>query len=157
MQNIVDAFAIRAESVPFWWREGLAHWYARGVDPRLVEVADPNAEETSGTWDWAAKASARARQGLLPGQDDLLTWHDERACGFADHVALWAFVDYLLAQGDASFQRFALQVRQRPLRTRYCPATLALAWHDEAFRVAYGADRQALDARWRKSLQQARR
>jgi hypothetical protein len=70
---------------------------------------------------------------------------------------MWSFVDYLLAQGDEAFQRFALRVRERPLRSRFCPPSLALAWHDEAFQSAFGGNRESLAARWRKSVLASRR
>lgn len=152
-QNLVDAFCGQ-DSVPFWLAEGLAHWYARRIDPRLVDVTNvPKDELYQFTeWDWPRKVSARLQQGLVPDQADLLTWYDGRLLDLSQHAVLWSLTEFLMAQEAGRVADFLRSLRLQPLPSKYLLREKVLAWHQATFQSAFGWDLLGLDARWRKHV-----
>jgi hypothetical protein len=155
--NLIDGFVASDVTMPFWWREGVAHWYLRRIDPRLADLTDFDLGAEIDPEQWPARVLARVRRDLLPPTSDLLHWWDGRQRSEADHALLWSLADFLMQQGDPGFARFLLEVRERPMRSRYMPQSLVLEWHEQALRVAYGAGVEVLFSRWRKYVTKAYR
>lgn len=153
VQNLLEAF-VGVGRCPFWLQEGLAHWYTRRIDPRLVEFTNLPMEQAHRftNWEWEARLRARARQDLLPALADMLTWYDGRNRGLIDHAAIWSLVDWMMAQEPTAVATCLQSCRREPLTTRYLSRSQVLEWHTLRLDAAFGCDLPQLDERWRKHI-----
>src|SRR5262245_47247154 len=134
---------------PQWWRNGLARWFARGVDPRILLYATPGGaslrpEEDS---EWPAKVRGRVDNGAFPPTTEMLEWGDGSGWSFADHMIAWSRVDYLLNHGDGAARRFLLAVHEPVPRTPDRDERIA-EQRRGALEAATGLSPQAFDEAW---------
>jgi hypothetical protein len=99
---------------PHWWRHGLARWFAREVDPRILLYATPakaavRPEEDS---EWPVRVRARVEKAAFPATAAMLDWKEYSGWSFADHMIAWSRVDYLLNRGDGAARRFFLAIHE---------------------------------------------
>ena len=148
-KNLVDGYQFFAFLPPIWWKEGLAHWYGRRVDPRfdnftgLSGLPNPNRE-----WDWAPKVRGRVKFGHFIEADKVMRLQDYTQLTFADHMALWSRVDFLMSQGDARVALFMERLKARPEATAVLSAEDVQRQQEAALREAYGYDAAAFDEAW---------
>jgi hypothetical protein len=136
---------------PQWWRHGLARWFAREVDPRILLYATPpraalRPEEDS---EWPEKVRARVENGAFPTTAEMLDWRDYSGWSFADHMIAWSRVDYLLSRGDGAARRFFMAVHEPVPWIDGRDAEIAAQLHG-ALESATGLSPEAIDEAWCK-------
>ena len=149
--NLVDGYKYYTVDAPVWWKEGLAHWFARRVDERwnnFSAVAE-EAGETRATWNWPPKVRGRVKNEYFPPAEELMAWnsYDERR--FSDHMMMWSRVDYLMSTGDAGFATFMKMIKGAYPGVSGIPDHAAVvARQAEALQQAWGLDYAAFDREW---------
>src|SRR5262245_6260281 len=128
--------------LPSWWENGVALWFAREREPRLLLYARPSSEilpdeELS---DWEALARGRVEAGACLGWKEMLGRASWVGQPFGDNVILGSRIDYFLRRpGGAAPLVTALHA---PGRTSADDVAAALA-------SATGLDLDALDEAWK--------
>lgn len=134
---------------PHWWRHGLARWFAREVDERVLLYATPAGAEVRPEEDsaWPAKVRARVENGAFPATAEMLDWGDYSGWSFADHMIAWSRVDYLLNRGDGAARRFFLAIHEPVPWTSEREERIAAQRHG-ALEAATGLSSGAFDEAW---------
>ena len=145
--------------LPPWLSLGLAHWHARRISPRFsaYEREIGGERETRDFWKWDERAAGLARSGALESLAGLMARRDEQAFGMEQHIASWAFVDWLLRTRRPAFRTLlhewktpfhaGMRVPQENDRRERAAA---------AWRTAFGADIGVVEAAWLTELRRGR-
>jgi hypothetical protein len=148
-KNLANGFRYYAHVVPFYWSEGLAHWFSRRFDPRyhFFTGTDPSRIRTRDEWNWEPSVRARVKNEVFPPTAQMLAWEDPNALEWADHVILWSRVDYLMAREDGAGSKLMRYLKDplppgRPTEDAVHERSL------QAFQEATGQDPAAFDAAW---------
>jgi len=126
-------------ALPSWWQNGVALWFAREREPRVLLYAKPQVEglPTEELADWEPLVRGRVEVGAVLGWGEMLA---RRSCfgqPFGDSIVLWSRIDYFMRrQGAAPPLVSALHDPGRRLDSR------------EALAQATGTSLDALDAAW---------
>ncbi len=115
-QNLLNAHGGFTHNAPLWLRVGTARWFIRRIDPRWMVYATGPDElgRTEDDAEWAPKVRARVKNDYYPGFAEMLTWDDDRALTFAQHMMLWSRIDWMLAEESEALGRF-LQEAMKPI------------------------------------------
>lgn len=151
-RNIIGGIKHYGFNPPFWWHEGLAHWYARRVNPdsnNFSKVNDGDVDLRDET-NWEPKIRARVKHKYFPTAEQLITREDWTGVTFTETMMMWSRVDYLMSLGDAGFSTFMLGVSGR-INDEINPshATMVNAQSkllDKAWRLSY----TSFDEKWAK-------
>ncbi|MBT3339774.1 MAG: hypothetical protein HOM34_01660 [Planctomycetes bacterium] len=114
-RNLIAGIKHFAFNPPFWWHEGLAHWYARRVNPDSNNFSKVNngdvdlRDETN----WEPKVRARVKHKYFPTAEELINREDWTGITFSETMMMWSRVDYLMSLGDEGFSTFMLGVSSR--------------------------------------------
>ncbi len=141
--NLVSGFRYYGHEPPFWWAEGLAHWFSRRIDARWNVYADPRARDDD-AWKWRPKIRARVKNEFFPSWDEMLDWKNLEDSGSAGHLILWSRADFLMQRAVEQRRAFLMGIndpfdgtpeefKQRQLRL---------------FLDAFGASSDDLEADW---------
>lgn len=146
------AAGVRGASVPlpFAVGEGLAHWFAREIDPRYRFFAglDPSQLHIDEEWNWAPRVRDRVEHRVFPSMEDMLAWTEASPLEWADHLMLWSRIDYLFAREDGAAGRF-LRALKAPFPAEGAPSAEALAARTrESLAAATDTDLAGFDAAW---------
>jgi hypothetical protein len=152
VQILLDGYKGYHHVLPRWWREGLAHWYVRRIEPRFgcfSQLREPMAEAVE-QWDWEPKVRARVGFGVYPRAEELLTWSAASPLSLADNAMMWSRVDYLMSLEGDGFARFMSRLSDPiPAPAGQVPGPEAVAARQsEALRLAWDLDAESFDARW---------
>lgn len=149
---LVSAYVGVPDVVPWWFENGIGHWYARLAHERSVDIGDLAEDEFAldETWEWESRIGQRVRKELVPPWRTVLTWTDGSACRPMDHAMHWSMVDFLFVQGEVETIRWFRHLRAQPPRTRLAPPALIERWHEAALQAALGCGLTAAEGRWRK-------
>jgi hypothetical protein len=153
VHNLIDGYEHYWYRLPAWWCEGLAHWHARRAYDGYGSFSGMSAEDASRVhdWNWPPKVRARVRHGAFTKGAELLQWMDPAKLSFADHMASWSRVDFLLSRGDESFAKYMRMIKGRIPMTGAVPTEAEiLAQQQQALQQCYGFDAAGLDAAWAK-------
>jgi hypothetical protein len=103
-QNLAMGFRGYRVPLAFAVTEGLAHWFARQVDPRyhIFSGLDRTKVRVKDEWNWAPSVRARVEHKVFPAMADVLAWTDAEALEWSDHLMLWSRMDFLLARTDGA-------------------------------------------------------
>ena len=99
-KNFVNAAFGYDTDTPFFWREGVAHWFVRQVHkdyPFFTATTDKLARVRVDE-EWEPKVRARVGHEAYPPSADMIRWDDPDALELADHLILWSRIDYLMSQ-----------------------------------------------------------
>jgi hypothetical protein len=153
--NFVAAFKGYTYQAPVWFEEGLAHWYERKVDARCNTFSVlPDSEVTlTKEWDWKPKVRSRVGFDNYTKADAMMAWKGFEEMKFADHLAVWSRVDWLMSQGDDRFAIFMDEVKGRsgaagPVPT---PEEVHKLARNGLMR-AWGLDAKTFDEQWKKHV-----
>jgi hypothetical protein len=149
---LVDAFKYCWHETPYWLQEGLAHWQRRHVDDRFDHFSflPTGLPEKNRHIDWAASVRARVVLGNFTPLRDMLPWLDDRQIEFAEHLAIWSRIDFLLRKHQAAFGRFMRAVKGPETRGhQYSPTPeVVVARQIEALRQMFGWTPEEFDRAW---------
>lgn len=152
VHNLVDGYKFYGHELPVWVTEGLAHWYARRVDPEsnnFTKVVEEQKDLRS-SWDWAPRVRARVRHRYYPSFAEMLAWRDFQALTFANHMILWSRVDFLMARDPAGFGRFLGRMKDPIVDSGLPSWDQVLARQEEALQAGWGAGPEELEEDWRR-------
>jgi hypothetical protein len=135
--------------LPSWWQNGVALWFARDREPRILCFSRPEGEtlppdEFS---DWEPLVRARVEAGACLGWNEMLarpSWIDQR---FGENVVLWSRIDWLLRREAAAL----------PLVNALHEASPSMPDSVAALKRATGLELEALDRAWRDWVKQTYR
>lgn len=97
VELFLDAYRENYDAMPAWLRFGLAHSFARRVDPRWV----PGAGEVDGThkedyWRWDRRVLNLVQNDYFAPMSEMLGWRERSELNVRDHMIAWSKVEYLL-------------------------------------------------------------
>jgi hypothetical protein len=153
---LVDAWKYPWHDTPFWLQEGLAHWFRRRIRPdHEVFTCQPTqvpAGAARGDWERLARSLANAG-GVTPLHRTML-WLEDRSVAYADHVAMWSRVDFLLTRHPRAFAVLLRQVKGPETRGEsFTPTPQRLVERQvDALAEVLGSTPDQLDAAWREHL-----
>ena len=139
-QNLLMALNGFPHTLPAWWQNGVALWFAREREPRVLLFARPAGEfmPPQELADWEVLVRGRVEAEALLGWREMLARPSWLNQAFGENVVLWSRVDYLLRhEGVAPLLASALH---DPSPTP--PDSVA------ALGRATGLDLAALDSAW---------
>ena len=101
-KNFVNSAFGYDTGTPFFWREGVAHWFTREVntDYPFFTANSNKLARVRLDEDWPPKIRARVGHGVFAPSLDMIQWDDPDALEVADHMILWSRIDYVMAQGS---------------------------------------------------------
>jgi hypothetical protein len=125
--------------LPSWWQHGVALWFARDREPRVLLFSRPDGETMppEELADWEPLVRGRVEAGACMGWSEMLARPSWLNQPFGENVVLWSRVDYFLRRGSAAPP--LTSAIHAPGRT---PDSVA------ALRRATGLDLAALDGAW---------
>jgi len=139
-QNLLMALNGFPHTLPAWWQNGVALWFAREREPRVLLFARPEGETLppEELADWEPLVRGRVAAGACLAWGEMLARPSWLNQAFGENVVLWSRVDYLLRhEGVAPLLASALH---DPSPTP--PDSVA------ALGRATGLDLAALDSAW---------
>lgn len=145
--------------LPPWLSLGLAHWHARRISPRFsaYECKIGGAVEARDFWKWDERAAGLARTGALESLATLTARRDEQAFGMDQHIACWAFVDWLLRTRKPAWRTLVHEWKAPFHDGRRVPQANDLRERGAAaWRTAFGAEVAAVEAAWLADLRRGR-
>ncbi len=137
-QNLASAVKGFRFPVPAWWQAGLALWFARRAEPRVLLYVRPAGESlpSEELADWEPLVRARVEGSLYPDWETMLAASDWAQQPFGDHIVLWSRIDFLLQRDEQTIRNLVEHLHGRR-NAGSKPLT-----------VATGLDLVALDAEW---------
>ena len=152
VHGLIDGFRYYTHNAPHWFRQGLAHWYLRRVNPKHNVYgeykrfdADPKM-----LWNWAPRVRARARYDHFPRAAEMLTWRWEDEKTLVDSMMVWSRVDYLMSLGDEPFAKFLTLMKGPIPMVGLMPTKQEILTRQTfALEQAWGLDAQSFDERWK--------
>ena len=151
-QNLLDAFRASNAVAPEWLRYGLAHVYARKVDPRWNQwkaggEGDPDDKRI---WDWQPRVRGLVENEACSTWEQMLAWAKYDDISPREHMIAWSRVDWLSSR-PVDERRAALLALTNPV-TGFGEERAKLARPQQLIDLtkALGQDPAALDKSWRK-------
>jgi hypothetical protein len=97
-QNLLTAIGGFRRLPPPWWLHGLALWFARAAEPRVLLYSRPPGETLppEELEDWEPLVRGRVEHAATLAWTDMLAREMWRGQAFGDNVVLWSRIDYLL-------------------------------------------------------------
>jgi hypothetical protein len=125
-----------------WWQSGVALWFAREREPRILLFARPSGEAMppEELADWEALARGRVEAGAYLGWKEMLARASWLEQPFGDNVVLWSRIDYLLRREGGATP--LVNMLHAPGRTSLDGAGMLAR--------ATGLDLGALDEAWKE-------
>jgi hypothetical protein len=159
--NLIDAYKGYSYLTQAWWKEGLAHRFRRAVSERhndYSRIVDRGRRAYT-TFDWDVKLRQRAEHGLVRPLGAILDQTDCEGFDLIDHAACWSRVCWMIEEHPPeAFATFLDRVQGFvDAQGNPPPAEAQAARQLEALQEAFGADPDALEARWSTWLRKARR
>jgi hypothetical protein len=102
VSNFVDAHRSNGFQTPAWWRYGLAHWYARRIDPRFLTAIGQKPGDAQGEedWIWEPRVHKLVSNGFFPKSEEMITWRRYEELDSFAHLVVWSRVDFLFALAE---------------------------------------------------------
>jgi hypothetical protein len=149
--NLMGGYKFYSHDLPLWWTEGLAHAWARRIDPRYSTPSEIRiyAQDPEMAWDWEPRVRARVDFDEFPRAAELLRIVEWQKMDFVDHMMAWSRVEFLLGLGDEKFALFLDRVKGPLEPSGRIPTTEEiLARQEAALEEAWGFDLEGFDAAW---------
>ena len=151
VHNLLDGYRHYNHDLPVWFKEGLAQWHVRRIDPRFTSWS--TASEWGADWrpvaDWAPVVRGLVETGSVPPARTTMRWLDYGPAKFADRVVFWSRVDWLMTMGDAKLRVFLDTLKEPFDRTARLPDPAEVAARqDLALHKAWGLDLDSFDHYW---------
>lgn len=139
-QNLLFGINGFPHVLPSWWTTGVATWFARAAEPRILIFSRPGGEmlPPDELADWEPLVRGRVAVGAYLGWREMLDRPDWLGQPFGDNVVLWSRIDFLL-RGGASAPEL--------VRALHAPEP-TVPDGAAALQLATGHDLAALDAAW---------
>jgi hypothetical protein len=139
-QNLLSGINGYAHALPPWWHSGVALWFAREREPRVLLFARPSNESLppDELADWEPLVRGRVEAGAVLGLNAMLacrSWIDRP---FGENIVLWSRIDYFLRRPGAA----------PPLVSALHEPTSRIPDDRAALEQASGQDLEALDRAW---------
>ncbi|MEZ5962302.1 MAG: hypothetical protein R3F56_00520 [Planctomycetota bacterium] len=150
---LLDGFRHHWHECPPWLEEGLAHWLQlRAVPERACFAARP-AElpaDPAGKA-WSLRVRRRTQSGAVVASAELFAHDDAATLTFADHLAAWSRVDFLVRAHPGAFALFLRTVKGPDVSHLPVKPTWAVvrARQHEALRKVFGWTTEDFDTAWR--------
>jgi hypothetical protein len=127
--------------LPEWWGIGLALWFARAAEPRILIYTRPGGETEppEELADWQPLVRGRLEAGPMLAWPEMLKRASWREQSFGDNVILWSRLDYLLARPEVAAKLTA---------ALHAPGEPPESAH--ALSAVTGLELDALDTAWRE-------
>ncbi len=114
VHGLIDGYRYFSHSVPFWFRQGLAHWYLRQVSPKYNVYGEyvKFSNNPKKLWDWPPRVRSRVKFDHFPPAAEILTWKPGEHETLIDNMMLWSRVDYLMTLGDDKLRKYIHAMKQ---------------------------------------------
>ncbi|MCR9246887.1 MAG: hypothetical protein NXI31_17780 [bacterium] len=150
--NLLNGYRSYGHEMPAWIQIGMAHYYARRVDPRFPVYVAGDDQEDSAFWKWDERALGLIKFDAFRPVEELMQLATPQDFGMEDHIQAWFLVDYLLHARREATARF-LREMSHPFhgRTRSPTHEEIVARQTKSFRNAFACDPEQLEATWKKA------
>lgn len=152
VRMLLDGYRGPWHECPPWFAEGLAHWFrAARIPDRACFVRRPAELPLQPAHrSWSAKVRLRLEGGSLPSSDALFDLSDPSAMRFADHLAAWSRIDFLIRAHPEAFPLIARALKgPEPTAVRPQPTPQVVASRQRpALRAVFGWSPADFDAAW---------
>jgi hypothetical protein len=144
---LLAAFGGYLSDKPVWIVEGLAHGLRREITDEINDFSALDGDRLIAyrEREWVEKVKQRLRHDLVRPWSEIAHATDAESFTLVDHVAVWSRTTWLLeTRGEDAIGRYLASLSGR----RIAESERATAF-DRAFRTAFGADPDELDAEWK--------
>lgn len=151
--QLVSTFRKGGTNSPVWFRAGLAHIYAREMDPRctLQAVGVALAKDDPTPSGWEPRVYALVADKSVAPWNEAVRWKPFDALTPPQHLASWSRVSWLLARKDTDLHAFLLGVTEdRVPLTEAERKPIDETQQIAALKAACGEDLETLDAEWKQ-------
>jgi hypothetical protein len=151
VQNLASGFRGYRVVLPFAVSEGIAHWFAREIDPRyhIFTGLDLTKVRMKDESNWAPSVRARVEHKVFTSTAEMLGWKDADALEWADHLILWSRMDYLMARDDGAAGTMLRLLKESPkTKSGQLSPEQMIERAREAYASLAGGDLAKLDADW---------
>lgn len=151
VQNLLDGYRGYRHVLPLWWQEGIAHAFARRIEPRCnVNGADASRREANAKgWDWAPRVRARVRTGATCSWETLFGWATPDEVSLPDRMVMWSRGEYLVRERPDVVRQFQRALNEPPLGSWQRPSNdVFVPGQKKALEAATGQSLEELDAAW---------
>ncbi len=152
--NLVDGFRLYHVDIPVWFKEGLAHWYGRRVDPKWnnFDQNESSKADMRATWRWNVAVRRRIDSDRFTPFAEVARWRDYGQINFYDHMAIWSRVDFLMAtRGDEGLRKFLFIIKEPPGNGMDLSAAKEILKRQRrAMQEAWGLTPLSLDREWKE-------
>jgi len=151
LRNLIDGYGGYKHRLPYWWTEGLAHWYVRRIEPRSFSPTTAKDQKLDYRKDheWEKNVLARVKARYFKPGSELLVIRDPNEMDYYDHVMAWSRVDYLLSLGNEGVATYMRIMNEIPSKQGIAEKEI-LAYQERALKEAWNVDPDSLDAQWSK-------
>ena len=152
--NLVESFRGRGRNVPIWFSYGLAHAYAREIDPRWNNWgAGGNGNwENDQLWVWEPRVRALVANDFATSWPDMCAWRTGNDLKPQEHMIAWSKVRWLLDEKPEGLHELLLALSDPPPAGATDEKAAAIAHLTHAFQAAYDATPEELDREWSKHV-----
>jgi len=153
--NLVESFRGLGRNVPIWFTYGLAHFYAREIDPRWNNwSAGGNGNwETDQLWVWEPRVRALVANDFATSWPDMCAWRTGLDLKPQEHMIAWSKVRWLLDEKAEGLPELLIALSDPPPTEAGDERAVAVAHLTRAFQTAYDATPEELDREWAKYVQ----
>jgi len=154
MQNFVDGYRGFFYEVPLWFKEGLAHWYARRIDADFVALRQKPGEalnrEKMNLWPQKVRQRLEHQEMMIPFAT-AAAWSKWEDMGVQEHLQSWSRVDWLMSRGSGEVGRFLEELKKLPPMRGDQPLDKATidARQDQLLQQLWHLDAKSFDEQWR--------
>lgn len=157
---LFDAYRGNHYSLPVWFREGLAHWFAQRIDPRETNRTQGENEDVTmlQNKDWDVLAQQLAKSESMRPLHEILEDTSFGKLRFRDHIACWSRIEYVMREKPGAIGRFI-----QGIKGQFDPKGASLRGpavgerFRAAFRESFGGDAMEFDEKWKAWLKQRKR
>lgn len=152
--NLLNGYNGFRYPLPQWLAEGVAHYHARRVKTRFVNVPQKAGDSVArdDMDKWSSKVARRAEHdGATFPFEQMARWDDAFQLGFHEHVQSWSRVDYLMHRDAQAVGELIKKAKSIAPNGDYDgQGKQALALAENAVYALFGCDAETFDADWRK-------
>jgi hypothetical protein len=108
VHNMIDGYRFYSYDLPVWFKEGMAHWYGRRIDPKWdnFDQNESSAADMLNEERWDLKTRQSLIAGRLRPVAEVLPLRDYGDLTKWDHLKVWSMCDYLMSLGDEKWRDF---------------------------------------------------
>lgn len=113
-QNLLDGLRDSNQAPPNWLRYGIAHWFARKVDPRFNQwnAGGSGDQEADKGFIWEPRVFGLVKNEACPPWAEMMRWHNYEDIQPREHMVAWAAVDWILTARADSARELVLELAE---------------------------------------------